>query len=245
MAETRAGGPCDAREMSTQGTVTPPGPASPAADAVPPSVRAQLLATEHWSLLATRSTTWSEVMGRIGIHLTVVSASLVVLALVAQATGFGTGFQVMSIGLASAALVLGTLTGLRVINASQDDAAMVLGMNLLRRAYIDLDPAMSQYLVTGWTCDEEGLMRTYTMGYHRHALSHVLGSTAMFMNVVNTIVAGTLGALVANVSGWPTVGVALVGVGAGVAFLAVMLEVARRVFSRTPFASPASPVTAR
>ncbi len=32
---------------------------------VPASVRAQLLATEHWSLLATRSQTWSEVMSRI------------------------------------------------------------------------------------------------------------------------------------------------------------------------------------
>ena len=46
----------------------------------PPAVRAQILATEHWSLLGTRSTMWSEVMSRITIHLTVVSASLVVLA---------------------------------------------------------------------------------------------------------------------------------------------------------------------
>jgi hypothetical protein len=42
-----------------------------------PSVRAQILATEHWSLLATRSMTWSEVMSRIVIHLTVLSAALV------------------------------------------------------------------------------------------------------------------------------------------------------------------------
>ena len=50
------------------------------------AVRAQLLATEHWSLLATRGLTWSEVMSRISIHLTVASASLVVLALVTQAS---------------------------------------------------------------------------------------------------------------------------------------------------------------
>ena len=37
--------------------VTPPQP--------PVAVRAQILATEHWSLLATRSMTWSEVMSRI------------------------------------------------------------------------------------------------------------------------------------------------------------------------------------
>ena len=60
----------------------PDRPVTDVPDAVPAGVRAQLLATEHWSLLATRGTTWSEVMSRITIHLTVSSASLVVLALV-------------------------------------------------------------------------------------------------------------------------------------------------------------------
>jgi hypothetical protein len=58
----------------------------PVPSALPPAVRAQILATEHWSLLATRSQTWAEVMSRISIHLTVTSASLVVLALVTQAS---------------------------------------------------------------------------------------------------------------------------------------------------------------
>jgi hypothetical protein len=42
----------------------------------PPAVVAQLLATEHWSLLATRGTMWSEVMSRITILLTVLTGSL-------------------------------------------------------------------------------------------------------------------------------------------------------------------------
>lgn len=40
-------------------------------ETVPAAVRAQILATEHWSLLGTRGTTWTEVMSRISIHLTV------------------------------------------------------------------------------------------------------------------------------------------------------------------------------
>src|SRR5690349_9069803 len=44
------------------------------------------LSTEHWSLLGTRSMTWSEVMSRITIYLTVVSAFLVVLVLTVQKT---------------------------------------------------------------------------------------------------------------------------------------------------------------
>src|SRR3712207_6414789 len=137
----------------------------------PASVRAQILATEHWSLLATRSMTWSEVMSRIVIHLTVLSASLVVLALVAQATGFGAAFRVLAIGLAAGALILGTLTGLRVNNASVDDAALLIGMNRLRSAYVALDPEVEQYFVTSRYDDAAGVMASYLMGSHRSSRS--------------------------------------------------------------------------
>jgi hypothetical protein len=100
----------------------------------PTPFQAQLLATEHGSLRAARGMTWSEVMSRITVHLTVASAALVVLALVTQATGFGVAFHVPAIGLTSAVLVLGSLTGVRVHNASREDAAIVLGMNRLRAA---------------------------------------------------------------------------------------------------------------
>ena len=200
----------------------------------PLAVRAQFLATEHWSLLATRGTTWSEVIGRIAIHLTVASASLVVLALVTQATGFGTAFQVLSIGLTSAVLVLGTLTGIRVHNASVDDAALLLGMNRLRAAYLEMDPTLERYLVTSWHDDAAGLMCSYTMGARRGQLSHVLGSTSIFMVTVNAILAGTLGALVADAAGAGTGLVSVLGVVAGVAYLGVMLEVGRRSFGSGP-----------
>ncbi len=212
----------------------PTPPAGDRADQAPDSVRAQLLATEHWSLLATRSMTWSEVMSRITIHLTVGSASLVVLALVVQASGFGTAFDVLSIGLAAAVLVLGTLTGVRVHNASSDDAAMLIGMNRLRAAYVELDPTLARFLVTGWNDDMAGLMRTYAMGMPRHPVSHVVGSTSVFMAVVNSMVAGTLGALIANASGAPVAVVAVVGVAAGLTYLAVMLEIGHRSFGAGP-----------
>lgn len=201
---------------------------SPASAEVPPGVRAQILATEHWSLLATRSLTWSEVMSRITVHLTVSSASLVVLALVIQTTGFGTAFEVLSIGLTSAILVLGTMTGIRIYNASDDDAAMIIGMNRLRAAYLEMDPSVADYLVTSWHDDEAGLMQTYSMGMGRSIVSHVLGSTAMFVTVVNSIVAGTLGALVANASGGGVAVVSIAGAACGLGYLAVHVEIGRR-----------------
>src|SRR5262245_22832420 len=50
---------------------------------------AQVLGTEHWSLLATRSLIWNEAMSRATVLLTVLSASIIALALLADATGFG------------------------------------------------------------------------------------------------------------------------------------------------------------
>ena len=50
---------------------------------------ATILATEHWSLLGTRSPIWNEAMSRTTVFLTVLSASIVALALLADATGFG------------------------------------------------------------------------------------------------------------------------------------------------------------
>jgi hypothetical protein len=60
----------------------------PRTGGAPPGVRAQLLATEHWSLLATRSTAQSEVLSRITTLLMLVSASIVSLALIGQFTRF-------------------------------------------------------------------------------------------------------------------------------------------------------------
>jgi hypothetical protein len=206
-----------------------------------PAVRVQILATEHWGLLAARSMTWSEVMSRITIHLTVASAALVVLALVVQSSGFGTGFHVLSIGLAAVVLILGTLTGVRVRSASIEDRAAVIGMNRLRAAYVSLDPTLADYLVTSWHDDLAGVMRTTTLGTPRHPVAHVLGSTNLFMTAVNTIVAGTLGALIASAAGGNATLITVAGLVAAIAYLAAMLYLARRSFGVLPLPSQYPP----
>jgi preprotein translocase subunit SecY len=90
-------------------------PSSPRTD-VPEAVRVQILATEHWSLLATRSITYGAIFNRASIFLTVVSAAVVALALVAQATEFGDRFYAfastsMLVGAIDAALA-GLIAGL-------------------------------------------------------------------------------------------------------------------------------------
>ena len=101
-------------------------------------------------------------------------------------------------------------------------------MNRLRAGYLEIDPTLGRYLVTSWNDDAAGVMRTYTMGHDRH----VVGSTSMFMTITNTIVAGTLGALIADVSGGGPPAVSIIGAIAGLAYLAAMLEMGRRSFGR-------------
>lgn len=204
-----------------------PTPAAPPGSPLP-----VFLSTEHWSLLGTRSMTWSEVMSRITIHLTVVSAFLVVLALTVQVTGFGTPFRIMAIGLATAALVMGSLTSVRVNLASREDADLVRAMNRIRHAYVDLVPEIAPYLTASVHDDRAGLMTTYALGRRRAIPFHVVGSTAFFLVVVNSLVAATLAALVADALGAGAAVVAVVGVAGGVAYAAGALVVGNRIFAR-------------
>jgi hypothetical protein len=57
-----------------------------------PPLRVQILATEHWSLLATRGMTWNEIFSRTGTFLTVLSATVIALSLVARQRASGRVF---------------------------------------------------------------------------------------------------------------------------------------------------------
>jgi hypothetical protein len=137
-------------------------------------------------------------MGRISAQLTFASASLVFLALAVQGLGHTDTFRMLAISLGVVVLLTGTLTGFRVANASSEDYFFVLGMNRLRAAYVEIDPTLAPYFVTGLHDDQLGVQHTYTMGPVRD-VNHVLASASMFVIVVNSIVAGGLAAFAA----WP------------------------------------------
>jgi hypothetical protein len=147
-----------ARTGSTHAQQVPP--PSPRAD-VPQSVRAQILATEHWSLLAARDITYRAVFSRASIFLTVVSAAVVALALVARATEFGDGFLTFALLVLPVTLFVGLATYIRLIEARIDDFWLLSGMNRLRHAYLEIAPGLEPYFVTGHHDDEQGLYETY------------------------------------------------------------------------------------
>jgi hypothetical protein len=186
------------------------------------TLRAQLLATEHWSLLATRNLSWNESFARAGMFLTVLTGAVVALALVAQATGFSQDFVIFALLLLPVVLFVGTATYNRLNEINEEDLVWVQGMNRLRRAYLELDPGLEPYLITGWTEDVDGVLRTFgargTQPTLRQNLTHALVTTPVMILVINCVVAAVLVGLVLAQLGAPMEAAA---VGATVGFVVV------------------------
>ena len=174
-------------------------PSSPRAD-VPQSVRAQILAPEHWSLLAARDVTYRAVFSPAAIFLTVVSATVVALALVARATEFGDGFTAFALLVLPVALFVGVATYIRLIEARIDDFWLLSGMNRIRHAYLEISPGLEPYFVTGHHDDEQGLYETYGPGT-RSRFYRLIGETSTLVAVINAALAGVVVGLVANAAG--------------------------------------------
>lgn len=164
------------------------------------ALRAQILATEHWSLLATRSATWNEIFSRTGTFLTVLSATVVALSLVAQATGFGQDFRVFALLVLPIVLLIGLGTYIRLIEADIEDAWLVVGMNRLRQAYLELAPDLDPYFVTSHHDDEFGVLQTYSFRSHV-GVSHLLSGSPVIVGIIDTVVTGVLAAVVCQALG--------------------------------------------
>jgi hypothetical protein len=152
------------------------------------------------------------------MFLTLVSAALVSLALVGQATDFSDAFVGFAIGVLAFVSLVGMLTQMRVLNVGMEDLMYVLAMNRLRAAYVDIDPGIGPYLMASPHDDEAGSGRTYYFLSSRSAFSQVGGSSMMFIMVVNSALVGLLVAAVAAILGGPTALVITIGVLAGLTY---------------------------
>jgi hypothetical protein len=209
-----------------------PETSQPESGGVPLGVRAQLLATEHWSLLATRSTTQSELLSRITTFLMLVSSSIVGLALIGQFTRFDGRFITVALVLLGALVVIGTLTQMRVGNASLEDLAHVIGMNRLRAGYVEIDPAIERFLVTSAHDDSASVWQTYNPLLGPHQLSNVVASSGTFITFVTAGLAGSFAALVAVAFTAPGPVVAVVGAAAGIAHPVIGFMLGMRRYGR-------------
>ncbi|MDL9981516.1 hypothetical protein [Microbacterium candidum] len=185
--------------------------------------RLQILATEHWGLLAARSTAQSEVLTRITIHLTLVSAGLVTIGLLGQATHFASWFAVAALGILGFLAVVGLLTLMRVLTVSEEDFMYVTAMNRIRAAYAEIDPAVPSYFLASTHDDELGMRTTYSFFRHRGAAEQVLGSSTMLSILVNAVVTGMFAGGLCAALGTPVPWAVAIGIliGLGVVAAAV------------------------
>jgi hypothetical protein len=182
---------------------------------------AQFLATEHWSLLATRSMTWNEIFSRTGTYLTVLSATVIALSLVANATGFGQDFLTFALLVLPVVLLVGVGTYFRLVEADIEDAWLVIGMNRLRHAYIELAPELEPYFVASHHDDAPGMMQTYSFR-RRVGLTHWLSGSPVIVGTIDAVVTGVLTAVVCQAVGAGVVLRTLAGVAAALAAGAVL-----------------------
>ena len=185
----------------------------------------QVLATEHWSLLATRSLTYTESLGRVNMFLGILSGAVIALALVAQADHFGATFVTVAILMLSVVFFTGVFTVGRLMMLNRDDFRWVIGMNRLRHAYLELHPELESNFMTSPYDDLPGALQTLGIdvsGASRlGSVFHGLQTLPGMLAVIVAAVAGAIGALAAVGFGAPTL--AVVAAGAAAFALAMVL----------------------
>jgi len=161
----------------------------------------QVLSTEHWSLLATRSLTYQESLGRINMFLGILSGAVIALALVAQADRFGTAFISIAVFMLSVVLLVGVFTIARLTSLNGDDFRWVIGMNRLRNAYLELHPELEPHFVTSPYDDLPGALETLGIDISSAdrlgSLFHGLQTLPGMLSLIVASVAGAIGGLIA------------------------------------------------
>lgn len=161
--------------------------------------RVQILATEHWSLLATRSLSYTESFSRVSMFLAVLSGAVIALALVAQADRFGATFVLIAMMLLVVVMFVGVATIARLMTINRDDMRWVIGMNRLRHGYLDFHPELEPYFITGRFDDFRGVLLTLGVDSipkrDRLSLVHGMQTLPGMLSVIVSVVAGGLASL--------------------------------------------------
>jgi hypothetical protein len=163
---------------------------------------AQILGSEHWSLLAARSLIWNEAQSRATVFLTVLSASIIALALLADATGFGAQTTTLALVLLPVVFLLGLAAYARLVQINTEEFQLVLAMNRLRHAYLQIEPGLERYLTTGHHDDERGVIATYMLDRptRQWLWVHFLVNTPTIVATVDAALAAAIVVLVLQVA---------------------------------------------
>ena len=174
----------------------------------------QILSTEHWSLLATRSLIWTESFARAGLFLSLLSASVVALSLIGTESQ---DFLTFALILLPVTLFAGVATFIRLDDANREEALWMGAMNRIRNAYVTIVPAVAERLTAGYTDDPIGIGRSYGLGADvRYTIFHFFVTMPGMIAVVDAVLAAVITSAALSKIGFTGMGIGGVAVVVGV-----------------------------
>jgi hypothetical protein len=151
-----------------------------------------ILTTEHWSLLSARQLGYEEMFGRATLFIGILSATVVALPLLAQATRFGRATLPIAAFLFAITFSIGVATFARNVVINFEDARCVAGMNLLRKAYLEIVPELEPYFISGHDPLEARRALGHGSPQRMKNLSQSLTTTSGVIGALNSLLAGAL-----------------------------------------------------
>ena len=168
------------------------GSAAPGSSPTPLQIRLQILSTEHWSLLSSRSLAWNESFSRAGMYLSTLSGSLVALGLIGGVDGFSDAFFVVALIVLPVVLFVGIGTWFRMGATNYHDVIAIAGMNRIRAAYLEIAPELAPYFVMGVHDDAAGVGLTMAVPPETSPFAHLIAGTPTLVMVLNGVVSGAI-----------------------------------------------------
>ena len=221
MSEPNAGGTPQQPRHDPEDSASPPAMAADDPRVI------QMLSTEHWSVLSSRSLAYNETFTRAGMFLSFLSMSTVALGLLAQGTGFGRDFRVISAVVLAFDLVIGLSTYLRLVGTGHDDLVALHGMSRIRHGYTEIAPGVQRYFTAPIHDDIESVLQSYPsawgqrpLGQLLYVLSTTLGMIGLIVSAVGGVLTGVITSLVTSS------GPSMLAGGAGGVLLFAILSVA-------------------
>ena len=186
----------------------------------------QILATEHWSLLATRALTYQESIARVTMFLAVLSGAVLALALLAQAA-HGPAFVSIAIFMLAVVAVVGFFTVARLIALNRDDYHWVMAMNRIRNAYLRLHPELEPNFFTSPHDDLLGVVRSMGVeprtGAQGGSVVHGLSTLPGMVSVIEAAVVGAIAGMATAGFGAPVPAIVLLGIAGFVVALGLLV----------------------
>ncbi len=146
------------------------------------------LTTEHFTLQGTRASMTAESLGRATIYLGSLSATLVVLALVAQGAHSPAEFRIFALAILPAIVFLGVATFVRIVETAVEDNIAAMAINRIRGYYLELAGEEARaYFALGPHDDRQGVLANAGLNL---GVARKLDSVATVIALINSMVAG-------------------------------------------------------